>query len=92
MTASYDYCHLANPDEGVGGGFVYKTVPHVTLKSIANNPEIKEGVSREKIDATIKKHAEQETLYDQPEIDRAKVARIRPVYRRGGPRCQRDAD
>ena len=21
-------------------GFVYKTVPHVTLKSIANNPEI----------------------------------------------------
>ncbi|HOP78363.1 MAG TPA: hypothetical protein PLD05_12775, partial [Thermogutta sp.] len=25
---------------GVGSGFKYKTVPHVTLKSIANNPEI----------------------------------------------------
>ena len=24
-------------------GFVYKRVPHVTLKSIANNPDIKEG-------------------------------------------------
>ena len=27
-------------------GFVYKRVPHVTLKSIANNPDIKEGLSR----------------------------------------------
>lgn len=28
-------------------GFVYKRVPHVTLKSIANNPDIKEGMTRE---------------------------------------------
>lgn len=37
MTAVYDYCELAHPDEGVGSGFRYKTVPHITLKSIANN-------------------------------------------------------
>ena len=37
MTASFDYYKLAHPDEGVGSGFVYKTVPHITLKSIANN-------------------------------------------------------
>jgi len=37
MTAVYDYYKLAQPDEGVGSGFKYKTVPHVTLKSIANN-------------------------------------------------------
>lgn len=37
MTASYDYYQLAHPEEGVSGGFKYKTVPHVTLKSIANN-------------------------------------------------------
>ncbi|MCI0742778.1 MAG: site-specific DNA-methyltransferase [Gemmataceae bacterium] len=37
MTAIYDYYQLAHPDEGVGSGFKYKTVPHVTLKSIANN-------------------------------------------------------
>jgi adenine-specific DNA-methyltransferase len=37
MTAVYDYYQLAHPEEGVGSGFLYKTVPHVTLKSIANN-------------------------------------------------------
>jgi adenine-specific DNA-methyltransferase len=37
MTALFDYYQLAQPDEGVGSGFKYKTVPHVTLKSIANN-------------------------------------------------------
>ncbi len=40
MTAVFDYYELAHPKEGVGSGFKYKTVPHVTLKSIANNPEI----------------------------------------------------
>jgi adenine-specific DNA-methyltransferase len=40
MTAVFDYYELAHPQEGVGSGFKYKTVPHVTLKSIANNPEI----------------------------------------------------
>src|SRR5690606_37187172 len=42
MTASYDYYELKHPHEGLRGGFMYKTVPHVTLKSIANNPEIDE--------------------------------------------------
>ncbi|MDO4547198.1 MAG: site-specific DNA-methyltransferase, partial [Clostridia bacterium] len=37
LTASYDYYKLAHPEQGVGSGFVYKTVPHITLKSIANN-------------------------------------------------------
>ena len=37
MTALYNYYELAHPAEGVGSGFKYKTVPHITLKSIANN-------------------------------------------------------
>jgi adenine-specific DNA-methyltransferase len=37
MTALYDYYELAHPEEGVDSGFRYKTVPHITLKSIANN-------------------------------------------------------
>ncbi len=37
MTASFDYYELAHPNEGVGSGFKYKTVPHITLKSIANS-------------------------------------------------------
>jgi adenine-specific DNA-methyltransferase len=58
MTASFDYYRLAHPEQGVGSGFVYKTVPHITLKSIANNEP-----------------PEQETLYDQPEIEK-KIVRV----------------
>lgn len=35
MTALYDYYKLAHPDEGVGSGFNYKRVQHLTLRSIA---------------------------------------------------------
>ena len=125
MTAVFDYYELAHPEEGVGSGFKYKTVPHVTLKSIANNPEI-DGIHarwqgrlepirtqlntllkqtweewqiprepgadwpeeakrlltewwdlrrkrQEEIDAAIARHAPQETLYDQPFVDRKKT-------------------
>jgi len=56
MTAVFDYYELAHPQEGVGSGFNYKTVPHITLKSIANNEP-----------------PAQETLFDQPLVDRKKV-------------------
>jgi adenine-specific DNA-methyltransferase len=56
MSAAFDYYELAHPDEGVRSGFVYKTVPHVTLKSIANAEP-----------------PDQETLYDQPKVDSARV-------------------
>lgn len=46
MTASYDYFELRYPHEGLKGGFIYRTVSHVTLKSIANNPEIDEIYER----------------------------------------------
>jgi adenine-specific DNA-methyltransferase len=45
-TASYDYYDLKYPHEGLKAGFIYRTVPHVTLKSIANNPEIDEIYER----------------------------------------------
>ena len=37
MTASFDYYRLAHVEQGVSSGFIYKTVPHITLKSIATN-------------------------------------------------------
>ncbi len=37
MTSTYDYYKLAQPEQGVDSGFVYKIVPHVTLKAIAND-------------------------------------------------------
>ncbi|MGH9945310.1 MAG: site-specific DNA-methyltransferase, partial [Pyrinomonadaceae bacterium] len=53
MTATFDYYQLVNQQEGISSGFKYKTVPHVTLKSIANNEP-----------------PAQETLYDQPLVER----------------------
>ncbi len=73
MAAEFDYYELAHPEEGIGSGFRYRTVPHVTLKSIANNPEIREGVIREQIDTAIARYADQETLYDQPYKDNSRV-------------------
>jgi adenine-specific DNA-methyltransferase len=54
-------------------GFVYKRVPHITLKSIANNPDIREGMTREQINAAIARYADAETLYDQPYEDNKRV-------------------
>ena len=54
-------------------GFVYRRVPHVSLKSIANNADIQEGMTRRQIDAAITRHAETETLYDWPYEDNKRV-------------------
>ncbi len=60
-------------------GFVYERVQHITLKSIANNPDIKEGMSRDEIDAAIKRHADFELLYDKPCEDKKKVRVAGPL-------------
>lgn len=125
LTSNYDYYSLRYPHEGLKGGFNYKTVPHVTLKSIATNPDIDdiyarlhpaieealENINRaikktfkewevpftfpnswpesarvpfenlryarqalqKQIDFSIAAHAEPETLYDQPQIDKNKL-------------------
>ena len=69
MTGHYDYYQLAHPKEGIGSGLEYKTSPHVTLGSIANNSDIREGMTQAEIDEAIVRRAPQETLYDQPVQD-----------------------
>jgi adenine-specific DNA-methyltransferase len=68
-----------SPDGPTSGdvrqGFVYERVPHVTLKSIAQNPEISEGMTRAEIDAAIARHADTELLYDRPYEDR-RIVRV----------------
>ena len=73
MTALYDYYDLLHPEEGISSGFNYKKVPHITLKSITNNPDIREGMTREGIERAVQKYAMQETLYDDPAVDRSKT-------------------
>lgn len=40
MTAKFDFYQLRDPQRGPSGGFIYETVPHITLESIAKNEEI----------------------------------------------------
>lgn len=54
-------------------GFVYERVQHITLKSIANNPDIREGLTREEIEAAIRRYADYELLYDRPYEDKSKI-------------------
>ena len=54
-------------------GFVCRRVPHVTLKSIASNPRIRTGMTRQEIDAVIARHAETEVLCDKPFEDGKRV-------------------
>ncbi len=63
----------SRPSNDIRRGFVYERVQHVTLKSIANNPDIVEGMSRDEIDAAIRRHAEFELLVDRPYEDRSTV-------------------
>jgi adenine-specific DNA-methyltransferase len=54
-------------------GFVYRRVPHITLKSIAQNPEIAGRMARTDADAAIARQADTELLVDQPYEDRKRV-------------------
>ena len=72
MTANFDYYELTDEKQGVSGGFNYKKVPHITLKSIANNSDVKKSLSKKEIENAIVRHAPNETLYDQPYIDKRK--------------------
>jgi adenine-specific DNA-methyltransferase len=59
--------------EDIRQGFVYRRVPHVQLKSIAQNPDIHEGMTRDEMDAAIARNAESEVLVDQPYVDEKRV-------------------
>lgn len=52
VTANFDYYAFAREDEGISGGFQYKTVPHITLKTVANNepPGVEVLLDQAKID------------------------------------------
>ena len=73
MAAQFPYYDLADPSGDIRKGLIYKRVPHVTLKSIATNPDIKPGMSKEEINAAILRNAAGEVLYDQPQEDSKKV-------------------
>lgn len=60
-------------DHDIRKGFVYEPVPHVTLKSIANNPDLKKGMQSNDIERAIARHSDQEILFDKPFEDRKRI-------------------
>jgi adenine-specific DNA-methyltransferase len=62
-----------NFTDDIRGGFVYERFQHVTLGTVASNPDIRDGMSKVEIDATIRRHADFELLYDKPFEDTKKV-------------------
>ena len=54
MTATFDYYKLAHAKQGVSGGFVYKTVPHIMLRNIAwgDTPQSETLYDQPEIDKT----------------------------------------
>jgi adenine-specific DNA-methyltransferase len=71
--ARFPYYKLADPNGDIRKGFIYRNIPHVTLKSIATNPDLKEDMTQSGINAAITRYAESESLYDQAEEDTRKV-------------------
>ena len=63
----------AGSSNDIRRGFVFERIQHITLKSIANNPDVLEGMSRDAIDEAIKRHADYELLVDKPYEDRSKI-------------------
>jgi adenine-specific DNA-methyltransferase len=72
MSYRYPWFELRDEDD-VRQGFHWRSVPRVTLKSIAQNPDIREGMRKEEVEVAIARHVEQETLFDQPQESRKKV-------------------
>lgn len=63
----------ADTSRDIRHGFVYERVQHITLKSIANNPDIREGMTSDEIGQAIKRYADFELLYDKPYEDKSRV-------------------
>ncbi|WP_141990345.1 site-specific DNA-methyltransferase [Rhodoglobus vestalii] len=87
MGSKFPYFTMADSDQGrqleglppaktsddIREGFIFEKTQRITLGSIANNPDIKEGMTRSEIDDAVKRHADFEVLYDKPQEDKSKV-------------------
>lgn len=93
LTAKYDYYELLNPEVGPKDGFIYKSVPHITLKSIAQNQALDpifakwEPILPEKL-AALNKALEEVT----PELRTRLQAKLLEKERRAGKKSVSDAD
>ena len=93
LTASFEYYKLKDEANGVAGGFVNKIVPHIMLKSIAQNTALDSIFEKHEPILTEKLETLNSALAEiTPEI-RAKLrAKLAEKERREGKRAITDAD
>ena len=93
LTGTFDYYELKDESKGVAGGFINKTVPHITLKNIAQNTALDpifakhEPILEEKLEA-LNLALEAVT----PEVRTALLAKLAEKQRREGKKAVTDAD
>ncbi len=93
LTASYDYYKLKDSSKGIVGGFINTTVPHITLKSIAQNTALDpifakhEPILKKKLDALNLALADV-----TPDIRTKLLAKLAEKERREGKRAITDTD
>ncbi len=93
LTAKYDYYELANPKAGPSGGFNYKTIPHITLKSIAQNQALDPIFARWEPALAEKLRALNAALASVPPEARSRLlAKLAEKERREGKNAVTDAD
>ena len=93
LTASFDYYKLKDEANGVAGGFVNKIVPHITLRSIAQNTALDSIFEKHEPILTEKLGALNSALAEITSEIRAKLrAKLAEKERREGKRTITDAD
>ena len=93
LTASYDYYKLKDKANGVAGGFVNKTVPHITLRSIAQNTALDSIFEKHEPILTEKLEMLNSALAEITSEIRTKLrAKLAEKERREGKRAITDAD
>ena len=93
LTGTFDYYKLRDELEGIPGGFINKTVPHITLKSIAQNTALDpifaryEPILKEKLE-TLNNALTEVT----PEIRTKLLSKLAAKERSDGKKAITDAD
>ena len=93
LTASFEYYKLKDEANGVAGGFVNKIVPHIMLKSIAQNTALDSIFEKHEPILTEKLETLNSALAEiTPEIRTKLRAKLSEKERREGKRAITDAD
>lgn len=93
LTSSFEYYRLKDEGDGVAGGFVNKTVPHITLRSIANNTALDPIFEKHEPILTEKLEVLNSALADITDDIRTTLqAKLAEKQRRDGKRSITEAD